>query len=146
VVAYTRGRHPRELRRQAETIERACSDHGWALAQVVRERRNGNGHRPGLRFALERLADGGGTRLVACHVRDVGRSPDELAALLGWCARSGVDLVALDVGLDTGTRDGRLVARALLAPGKPARLRRLLHRRRGNAPAVDGELAPSSSP
>ena len=148
VVGYTSGRHPSDLRQQAETIERACSDHGWALAQVVRERRNGNGHRhrPGLRFALEQLADGGGTRLVACRVDDLGRTRDELAALLGWCARTGVDLVALDVGLDTSTSSGRLVARSLVTAGRRARFGRSLRRRRGNAPGVDGELASSSSP
>ena len=146
VVAYTRGRNPRVLSHQAETIERACSERGWTLAQVVRERRNGNGQRPGLRFALSRLADGGGTRLVACRVQDVGRNRDELAALLGWCARNGVDLVALDVGLDTSTRSGRRVARSLLSPGKRAPFGRSLRRRRGHAPGVDGELAPSSSP
>jgi hypothetical protein len=145
VVAYTNGRNPRDLHHQAETIERACSEHGWALAQVVRERRNGNGHRPGLRFALEQLADGGGTRLVACRVQDVGRNRRELAALLGWCARNGVDLVALDVGLDTSTRDGRLLARSLVTSGRRARFGRSLRRRRGHAPGVDGELAPSSS-
>jgi peptidoglycan hydrolase-like protein with peptidoglycan-binding domain len=145
VVAYTSGRNPRDLRHQAETIERACSEHGWALAQVVRERRNGNGHRPGLRFALEQLANGGGTRLVTCRVRDVGRSRGELSALLGWCARTGVDLMALDVGLDTSTRSGRLVARSLVTPGRRTRFGRSIRRRRGNAPGVDGELAPSSS-
>jgi MYXO-CTERM domain-containing protein len=146
VVAYTTGRNPRELRRQAEEIERACSERGWALAQVVRERGNGNGQRPGLKFALKQLADGGGSRLVACRVGDVGRTPTELAALLGWCARTGVDLVALDVGLDTGTRNGKLIARSLVAPGKRARVGRTLRRRRGKAPGVDGELASSSSP
>jgi Putative peptidoglycan binding domain/Resolvase, N terminal domain len=146
VVAYTRGRHPRDLRHQAETIERACSERGWALAQVVRERRNGNGHRPGLRFALEQLADGAGTRLVACRVEDVGHTRDDLAALLRWCARHGVELVALDVGLDTSTSSGRVVARTLMTSGKRGRFGRSLRRRRGDAPGVDGELAPSSSP
>jgi hypothetical protein len=146
VVGYTAGRHPRDLRHQSEAIERACSEHGWALAQVVRERRNGNDHRPGLRFALEQLADGAGSRLVACRVGDLGRNPDELAALLGWCARTGVELVALDVGLDTGTRGGRLVARSFVTPRRPARFGRPLRRRRGKAPGVDGELAPTSSP
>jgi hypothetical protein len=146
VVGYTAAGHPRDLRHQSEAIERACSEHGWALAQVVRERRNGNGHRPGLRFALEQLADGAGSRLVACRVADLGRNRDELAALLGWCARSGVELVALDVGLDTGTRGGRLVARSLVTPGRRARFGRPIRRRRGKAPGVDGELAPNSSP
>jgi DNA invertase Pin-like site-specific DNA recombinase len=99
-----------------------------------------------LRFALEQLAEGAGTRLVACRVQDVGRNRDELAALLGWCARTGVDLVALDAGLDTSTRSGRLVARSFVTPSRRARFGRSLRRRRGHAPGVDGELAPSSSP
>jgi DNA invertase Pin-like site-specific DNA recombinase len=146
VVGYASGRHPRDVREQAETIERACSERGWALAQVVRERRNGNGHRPGLRFALDQLANGRGTALVACRVREVGRNPEELAALLGWCSRTGVDLVALDVGLDTSTRSGKVVARSLVKQPTRMRFGRSIRRRRGKAPGVDGELAPSSSP
>jgi hypothetical protein len=42
-------------------------------------------------------------------------SSSGLGALLEWCARHGVDLVAVDVGLDTSTHDGRLVAGRLLA-------------------------------
>lgn len=150
-VGYVAGRHPRDLRHQAHAIERACAKRGWALAKVVREQRAGNGHRPGLRFALEQLADGTGGRLVACRLDDVGRTRDELAGLLGWCARSGVDLVALDVGLDTGTRHGRLVARSLVARGKRGwagralRSPAFLRRRRAEAAAVDGELAPSQA-
>jgi hypothetical protein len=146
VVAYTTGKNPRELRHQAEKIERACSERGWALAQVVRERRNGNGNRPGLRFALQQLADGAGSRLVTCRVNDVGRNQAELAALLRWCARTGVDLVALDVGLDTGTSSGKLVARSLVSPARRTRFGRTLRRRRGKAPGDVGELAPTSSP
>lgn len=146
VVGYTAGRQARDLRHQAEAIERACSEHGWALAQVVRERGNGNGHRPGLQFALEQLAEGAGNRLVACRIHDVGRNRDELAKLLAWCARTGVELVALDVGLDTGTRSGRHVARSLVSPGRRARFGRPIRRRRGKAPGVDGDLAPTSSP
>jgi hypothetical protein len=37
--------------------------------------------------------------------------------VLDWCTRHGVELVAVDVGLDTSTRDGRLAARCLLAAG-----------------------------
>jgi hypothetical protein len=150
-VGYATGRHPRDLRHQAEAIERACSDRGWALTQVVRERRANGGHRPGLRFALEQLAEGGGTRLVACRLDDIGRTRDELRLLLSWCARTGVELVALDDGVDTSTRRGRLAARSLVTPGKLRRHGHLrlrpafIRRRRAEAPVADGELAPSSS-
>ena len=38
--------------------------------------------------------------------------------LLEWCAGHGVDLVAVDVGLDTSRHDGRLVAGRLLAAAR----------------------------
>ena len=47
------------------------------------------------------------------------RSP----VVLAWCARSQVDLLALDVGLDTATSHGKLAARCLVAAGDGARHR-----------------------
>jgi hypothetical protein len=45
----------------------------------------------------------------------LAHSPRRLRALLEWCAGHAVDLVAVDVGLDTSKHDGRLVAGRLLA-------------------------------
>jgi hypothetical protein len=154
VLGYAAGRDREESRLQSLAIEQACSERGWTLAQVVTEgppgRRSGR-TRPGLRFALERLEHGAGTRLVACRLNDVGRTRSELAALLRWCARTGIEFVALDAGLDTSTRSGRLAARDLAVGA--ARLngsggvgQRLSRRRRKPGPAADGKLAPSSAP
>jgi putative peptidoglycan binding protein/resolvase-like protein len=155
VLGYAVGGDRDESRRQSQAIERACSERGWTLAQVVTEgppgRRSGR-TRPGLRFALERLEHGDGTRLVTCRLKDVGRTRSELAALLRWCARTGIEFVALDAGLDTSTRSGRLAARdlavgAVRLNGGPAGVgQRLSRRRRKPGPAADGKLAPSSSP
>jgi hypothetical protein len=124
-VGYATGRDPAECRRRAHAIERACLERGWAVARIVREGQPGhagdNG-RPGLAFALERLGEeGAGSWLVASRLEDVGRTRRDLASVLAWCARSQVDLLALDVGLDTATSHGKLAARCLVAAGDGAR-------------------------
>jgi len=154
VLGYAAGRDRDESRRQSLAIEQACSERGWTLAQVVTEGppgRRSDRTRPGLRFALERLERGAGTRLVACRLNDVGRTRSELAALLRWCARTGIEFVALDVDLDTSTRSGRLAARDLAVGatrlnGSGVVGQRLSRRRRKPGPAADGKLAPSSAP
>ncbi len=124
-VGYATGRDRGELRRRARTIERACAERGWAVAGIVGEGLPGGADakgRPGLAFAIERLGEEGeGSRFVASRLEDVGRTRRDLAAVLAWCARSRVALLALDVGLDTTTSDGRLAARCLVAAGNGER-------------------------
>ena len=119
-VGYLRDSDKPEEKRRAEAITRACSERGWTVARIVREGHvNGSPahERPGLSFALDELAGQKGGRLVACRLDDVGRTRRELAAVLERCSRSQVDVVALDVGLDTGTTAGSLAARCLVAVG-----------------------------
>ena len=120
VIGYAGGRDRAECVRQARTIERACAKRGWPVTEIVSEGHpaaaNGNGRR-GLAHALEQLSQGSGGRLVASRLTDVGRTRRDLVTLLAWCSRSGVELVALDVGLDTGTTHGRLAVRCLAAMG-----------------------------
>ena len=95
----------------------------WAGTRVV------------LASALEQLANGAASRLVTGRLDHLAPSPRRLGALLEWCARHRVDLVAVDVGLDTSTHDGRLVAGRLLAAA----------RERGRARcAAHGTEAPTS--
>jgi hypothetical protein len=92
--------------------------------------------RSGLAYALEQLANGDASRLVTSRLDHLARSPRRLGALLEWCAGHGVDLVAVDVGLDTSTHDGRLVAGRRLATA----------RERGRARcAAHGTEAPTSA-
>jgi hypothetical protein len=137
-VGYVTGRGRGETRRRAQAIERACSQRGWTLARMVREGRDidsQGGERPGLAFALDQLAEGAGDRLVASRLQDLGTTRRDLASLLAWCSRSEVDLIALDVGLDTGTSEGRLAARCLVAVGDRAKER---PRRRAREPSQEG--------
>ena len=72
----------------------------------------------GLACALEQLANGDASRLVTGRLDHLARSPRRLGVLLEWCAGHGVDPVTVDVGLDTSTHDGRLVAGRLLAAAR----------------------------
>lgn len=102
----------------AAAIMEACNQHGWTLARLVRDGHVGKGKplgRPGLAFALEQLADGRASRLVVHELEHLARSVAELRMVLGWFMRTGIALTALDVGLDTGTKEGRTAVRALLS-------------------------------
>jgi DNA invertase Pin-like site-specific DNA recombinase len=120
-IGYARGRDAAELKRHKAVIECACSQRGWTLVRLVRDRppaKAGGRKRSGLAYALEQLANGDASRLVTGRLDHLARSPRRLGALLEWCAGHGVDLVAVDVGLDTSTHDGRLVAGRLLAAAR----------------------------
>lgn len=125
-VGYLRRCDEREEKRRAEAIQEACAERGWAVSQIVREGRVNGGdalQRPGLALAFEELDRRRGGRLVASRLDDVAKTRRELATVLDWCSRSRVDLVALDVGLDTGTPAGDLAARCLVAVGDGRRSR-----------------------
>jgi hypothetical protein len=117
-IGYAASRDRGELERQAASIAQACEERGWALSNLVRDAATAErvaGLTPGLRHALKQLSRHAGSRLVVTSLDHVARSPAELTRLLAVCAKAGTDLVALDVGLDTGTREGRLAARCLVA-------------------------------
>jgi hypothetical protein len=63
--------------------------------------------------ALRRIADGEASALVLARLRDGARSLRELVALIEWLDAAGADLIALDVGLDTGSEEAAST-RALL--------------------------------
>jgi hypothetical protein len=128
VIGYAVGRNHDEFARQQRAIERICGERGWTLAALVKEpnrRQSKQRHRPGLTHVLREVAGGTVAQLIVGRLHSVARSPEELAALLDGCRRYDVGLVALDVGLDTTTPDGRLAARCLGAvAAAPARTQR----------------------
>jgi peptidoglycan hydrolase-like protein with peptidoglycan-binding domain len=135
VVGYASARDRQESRRRGHAIERVCSARGWTIQRIVIEPAAGASRhgRPGLAFALEHVSQGTGGRLVACRLSDLACTRRELGALLRWAERRRVDVVALDVGLDTGTSAGRVAARCLVAVIDE---RRDGHRRPPPAPAA----------
>jgi peptidoglycan hydrolase-like protein with peptidoglycan-binding domain len=105
---------------QARAIEAACAARGWTFLGGVREREPaiaGGRERPGLEHVLERFVRGEANCLVVAELRRLTRSAVELGGLLDRLRRTGVRLLVLDVGIDTGTEGGQLAAGALIQVG-----------------------------
>jgi len=85
---------------------------GWDLADlVVDEGESGKDlDRPGIRGALDRLAAGDADALVVTKLDRLTRSTLDFAEMLAWAGRLGVRLLVLDLGIDTSTETGKLVA------------------------------------
>jgi DNA invertase Pin-like site-specific DNA recombinase len=100
----------------AAAIDAACERFGWNLVEVVRDTNEGPTlGRPGLRHALERIADGEAQALVMGELVRLSRSLVELGRLLAWFRDADAALIALDLDVDTSTPEGRHVANTLIA-------------------------------
>lgn len=98
-----------EIRRQAEV-------RGWKLTEIVRD----DGftakslERPGLRKALARIAAHQADGLMVAKLDRISRSSVDFGLLLEFFEDAGATLVALDLGVDTSTASGRLVAGVIM--------------------------------
>ncbi len=102
----------------AAAIEATCERSDWSLFEIVQDHQNGKTlDRPGLKYALERIAQGQARGLVVSDLQRLTRSPHELGVLMAWFRDADARLVALDLDLDTDTPAGRQVARTLMALG-----------------------------
>jgi peptidoglycan hydrolase-like protein with peptidoglycan-binding domain/DNA invertase Pin-like site-specific DNA recombinase len=109
------------LEAQAEAIGRLCARRGWQLLHVVRDTENGHPkgmERPGLLYALERIAQGEASCLVVSELERLSRSAADLGRIVDWLDQRDGRLVAIDLRLDTGSAQGRLTARTLVAVGQ----------------------------
>jgi DNA invertase Pin-like site-specific DNA recombinase len=87
------------------------------LLEVVHEREPANGKalsRPGLAYALERIAKQEAGVLVVSELSRITRSAADLGMVIQWISRSNARLVAAAHGLDTHRLDGRLAADLLV--------------------------------
>lgn len=128
-----------EAERSSAAIQSACEHAGWNLVEIVRDRHNGRiGTRPGLRYALERIAGGDAEGLVVSDLRRLTRSIVDLGAVITWFRDADATLIALDLGIDTSTPEGVQVAATLIALSRhehqliASRTRRGLAEVRGN--------------
>jgi DNA invertase Pin-like site-specific DNA recombinase/peptidoglycan hydrolase-like protein with peptidoglycan-binding domain len=102
----------------ARQIEEACARGEWDLLEVVTDRENGASlDRPGLSYALERIAAGKAHGLVVNDLRRVTRSIVDLGALMEWFRDAHAALIALDLGIDTSTPGGHDLAATLITLG-----------------------------
>jgi DNA invertase Pin-like site-specific DNA recombinase len=109
-------RGARETSASSDAIRAACVRAGWKLTEVVRDRESGRVlERPGLRYALERIASDKANALVISELQHVSRSIVDLGALMAWFRDTEATLIALDLRIDTSTREGYHVASTLIA-------------------------------
>jgi peptidoglycan hydrolase-like protein with peptidoglycan-binding domain/DNA invertase Pin-like site-specific DNA recombinase len=113
-LGYVNAREPEaidgpEPREQVAAIDAACRERGLVLSEVVRDLEqveNPGPERPGMQHALERLAAREASCLVVADLDRLSRSAPELGHIVGWLREQEVRLVAVDQGLDTGTKSG----------------------------------------
>ena len=120
-VRQANGSETESLESQAEAINRLCESRGWELLHVVRDVENGHPkglERPGLLYALERIAEGEASCLVVSELERLSRSAADLGRIVEWIEERDGRLVAIDLRLDTGLAQGRLTARTLVAVGE----------------------------
>ena len=106
-----------ELRRQVDEIARECDRRSLRLLEVVRERerkRQRPFERPGLGYALGRIAAGEAGGLVVAELSGLCRSVQELGRVLEWLARRDARFVAAVPRVDTAEEPGRLVVRTII--------------------------------
>jgi DNA invertase Pin-like site-specific DNA recombinase len=103
------------LAAQEKAIRAECQRRGWTLLDVARD----EGHsgksldRPALHQALQRIAAGEAGGLVVAKLDRASRSVVDFGRLLEWFDAADATLVALDLGMDTSTSSGRLVANVM---------------------------------
>jgi peptidoglycan hydrolase-like protein with peptidoglycan-binding domain/DNA invertase Pin-like site-specific DNA recombinase len=100
---------------QLDAIDRYCDDHGWELVEVVRDVDTGarDLERQGLLYALDKIGRGEASCIIVSELGRVSGSAADLGGVLDRLGRSDGRLVALDIGLDTASPEGRVAAQAL---------------------------------
>jgi DNA invertase Pin-like site-specific DNA recombinase len=123
----------RELKQQAELIARECERRGLSLLEMVGEcETNGKGlERPGLSYALERIAAREAHGLVVSELSRLTHSAADLGSIIEWFARARARLIAAAHALDTHDESGRLAANVLVEVSRWERERLVQRTRKG---------------
>ncbi|WP_136053594.1 recombinase family protein [Microbacterium sp. K5D] len=108
------------LAAQRETIQRYADAHGWEVEWYVDAGHSAkNMDRPQLQAALDRLnvpakrRDVGG--IVVAKLDRLSRSLADFASMLEYARGRSWSLVAIDLGVDTSTPTGEMVANVMMA-------------------------------
>jgi DNA invertase Pin-like site-specific DNA recombinase len=100
------------LNDQRQKLAAEITHRGWELVELMEDQGESGKDldRPQIRRALDMIAAGDADALVVTKLDRLTRSVLDFAELAEWADRLGVRLVILDLGIDTGTTTGRLVA------------------------------------
>lgn len=118
VVGYVRvstgrqGEAGNGLEAQREAIERECRHRGWTLVRIEQDVLSGKStkNRPGLDRALASCQNGEVAGIVAAKLDRLTRSVVDLGEQIEKAKKGGWYIVALDMGLDLSTPNGRAMA------------------------------------
>jgi peptidoglycan hydrolase-like protein with peptidoglycan-binding domain/DNA invertase Pin-like site-specific DNA recombinase len=133
-----------ELRDQVGAIKTACRQRGLVLKHVISDLEPVSDmapERPGMQYALRRLAAGEASCLVVAELGRLSRSVPEVGYIVGSLRRRKWRLVAVDDKLDTGTKSGGEAADKLVSLSASAGQRRPAAR-----PGHAGPLAEQRAP
>ncbi len=104
---------------QRAAVEAACTAKGWTVTEwAVDEGVSGSvapANRPAMGRALWLLDSGEAGALVVAKLDRCSRDSHDFTGLLKRAARDGWSFVALDLGVDTSTPVGRMVAELLMS-------------------------------
>jgi DNA invertase Pin-like site-specific DNA recombinase len=100
---------------QRKTIEQYCDSKGWELAGFEQDQASGRStrKRPGFARAQAACRSGSSEGIIASHVSRLSRSIVDLGMLLQDAERHGYTVVAVDIGCDTSSAQGQLIAGVL---------------------------------
>jgi DNA invertase Pin-like site-specific DNA recombinase len=109
----------------ATTIQRACDLSDWLLVEVVTDRDSCRRslERPGVGYALDRIAAGEAQGLVVSELMRLVRSQVDLGSFMQWFRERNAVLIALDLSIDTSTAEGQGIAEVLITLGECAQRR-----------------------
>ena len=103
---------------QLERATAAVAERGWTVVHVATDAGHSGKRlsgRPALTEALAMLDRREADALVTLKLDRLSRSVQDFASLLGQAQRKGWQVVALDVGVDTSTPAGKMVANVMAA-------------------------------
>jgi DNA invertase Pin-like site-specific DNA recombinase len=102
---------------QRAELQRAAAFKNWSIYEwICDEGQSGKDlERPGLKRALQLIADGKADGLAVSKLDRLSRSVIDFALLLEWLEQARAALVALDMNVDTTTASGRMLVAVLMA-------------------------------
>jgi DNA invertase Pin-like site-specific DNA recombinase len=100
---------------QRHAIHAEAQGRGWQLVDIVEDAGYSakDLRRPGIGVVLERMARGDADVLVVSKLDRLSRSLIDFAQTMATAQREGWALVALDLGVDTATPGGEMMANVL---------------------------------
>lgn len=102
---------------QDQRIREESSRRGWSLGEMYVDVASGKStkKRPRLADALNDLGAGRANVLIVAKLDRLSRSMLDFAHIVDRAANEGWSIVALDIGVDTSTTNGRMIANVIMA-------------------------------